>query len=299
MRISKYVKLKTYGTITVRLRCWIIAAHIATGYPALFAQSFKEFHHVECGDSIRLYGLGYPHWNPATIIEKAHWGYAKITHDPQGNSVLHYFAAPCAAYTDTLVVLCAKATQITCDTGYYLFEVGCHNPIEEVRVFHLRCGDSVYTQDLSGWGAPEIIVPPKFGHARIILEPTDGGGLLYMPFEFYEGPDYVKVKTRFTPEILYIFNTSCKDISGVKKCLTASPEISVRQMCEHWLVQSVCPITPLCVMDAGAKMSASVFDQIGDGWRIAADGKLSQVYFLVYRINHNAQTKAIRLPFLR
>ncbi len=91
------------------------------------AGSFTENHTVVCGETLRLGAVGYPTWNEAQIIQAPANGVAGIVQGSTAADSLIYHAAPNYMGIDTLIVLCAHATQITCDTGIYIIETTCAN----------------------------------------------------------------------------------------------------------------------------------------------------------------------------
>ena len=163
---------------------------------------------MNCGDTAYYSNLGFPTWNDPRIIQPPKYGYAVLLGDFAPPNLLEYQAPPCFIGTDTVVVECAAATQITCDTGYYVFHITCAATTEHTSIHQVQCNDTIYVGNLSGWGAPEITQEPVNGTARIILEPTDGAGVEYTPNPNFEGLDYVKV-TSFGESYVYIFQVSC------------------------------------------------------------------------------------------
>jgi hypothetical protein len=91
----------------------------------LRAGSFTEHHTVNCGTMLSLGRVGYPTWNPATVIQAAAHGEATVSTINLIDS-LFYQAAPNYEGLDTFIVACAHATQITCDTGIYIIETVCN-----------------------------------------------------------------------------------------------------------------------------------------------------------------------------
>jgi len=176
---------------------------------AIPAQTFTEVHPITCGDTVYIGNLGYPTWNVADIVRHPALGHAILLGDFIPANLLEYTSPPCVVGRDTVVIACAHATQITCDTGIYIFEMTCPENIDPVYPTTLACNDSVYVDNLSGWWAPEIIQHAQNGEARIILEPTDGAGVFYRPNPGFEGLDYVKVQINFGDTLLYLFQVYC------------------------------------------------------------------------------------------
>lgn len=87
------------------------------------AQTFTESHELLCGDSVHINQLGYPTWNMPVIVTVPSHGTAVIA--GEGSYSLIYESATDFQGLDTVVVECAHATQITCDTGIYVFHISC------------------------------------------------------------------------------------------------------------------------------------------------------------------------------
>jgi hypothetical protein len=175
----------------------------------LSAQTFTQHVKLNCGDSIFISPLGYPTWNDPKILKRPIWGHAILLGDFVAANNLRYSSPPCFAGNDTVIIQCARATQITCDTGIYIFEVSCVNTLPDFSSHEVDCLDSIYVNDLNAFSMPMIEEGPFHGTARIILEPTDGAGVFYTPMKQFEGLDYVKVKLRSGVIKLYIFNMYC------------------------------------------------------------------------------------------
>lgn len=133
--------------------------------PALvFAQTFTENKDLLCGDSIHIGQLGFPTWSMPVIAQGPMQGTATITGD-LWYSLIYQSPADFEG-VDTVVVACAHATQITCDTGIYVFHISCQtntsdacfntglkifpNPAsEEVHIRGALSGE-IYIADASG-----------------------------------------------------------------------------------------------------------------------------------------------------
>ncbi len=187
----------------------------------LSAGNFIERHIINCGDTIIIEGLGYPTWNPAKIFKHSEFGYDIIKGDNTNRQKLIYYAPVCINISDTVIVLCARATQITCDTGYFIFEVNCggSGPIE-TSLNAMKCNDTLIVENLNGFQIPEIEMRPSHGQAKILIYPTDGAALWYVPSKNYEGPDYIKVKLISGTTWLYIVNVRCEETNSVNKVST-------------------------------------------------------------------------------
>lgn len=98
------------------------------GCPPLYA--FTETHDITCDSTLLVPGLGYPVWVTPEIEQFPNHGTATIL---SANAVdldtLMYVPEPGFSGTDTVVVTCAHATQITCETGIYIVEVSCLNAV--------------------------------------------------------------------------------------------------------------------------------------------------------------------------
>lgn len=87
---------------------------------------FTETHTIHCDSTLTIGQLGYPTWVTPTITSPPANGSAGIVPDGLW-SALQY--TPNIGFTgaDTVVVACAQATQLTCQTGTYIFTVDCTN----------------------------------------------------------------------------------------------------------------------------------------------------------------------------
>lgn len=179
------------------------------------AQTFTETRDITCGDTSIVGSLGYPTWNPAQIVDLPTYGHAMLLGDFIEPNLLQYVAPPHFEGVDTLVVACAHATQITCDTGIYVYQISCPDPVSPVFPNLVHCNDSVYINNLSGWWAPQVLQQAQHGHAEIILEPTDGAGIAYRPDPGFEGLDAVTVSLMGgTQFYLYLFQVYCDLTTG-------------------------------------------------------------------------------------
>jgi len=188
---------------------------VGSFWNSITAQTFTEVHQLTCGDTAYIGNLGYPSWNVAEIVQHPALGHAILLGDFIPANLLKYTSPPCVASRDTVIINCAHATQITCDTGIYVFEMTCPENIDPVYPTALACNDSVYVGNLSGWWAPEIIQEAQNGESRIIPEPTDGAGVFYRPNPGFEGLDYVKVQINNGGDtLLYLFQVYCNFTVG-------------------------------------------------------------------------------------
>lgn len=177
----------------------------------VYAQTgtFTEYLEVNCNTDTTIKGLGYPTWVIPVIVKKPSLGFAIIESDGI-YSALRYTAAPCVKGNDTIIVSCARATQIQCDTGIYIFTISCNEVIDYTISHALSCRDSASTY-LSGFGVAEIIEGPNHGKARIDRGLTDLDSLVYYPDSSYQGLDYIKLSL-FGGAIRYllIYQIECK-----------------------------------------------------------------------------------------
>lgn len=86
---------------------------------------FTENHSISCNQTLDVGPLGYPTWIAPSIIQNPQHGTAIFVGDLWMFPHMQY--TPNAGFegTDTIVVECAHATQITCATGTYIVEVSC------------------------------------------------------------------------------------------------------------------------------------------------------------------------------
>ncbi|MEZ4921421.1 MAG: T9SS type A sorting domain-containing protein [Saprospiraceae bacterium] len=202
---------------TLALACLSLAIYI----PESRAQgTFTETIQLACGDTAVIGNLGFPTWNDPHIIQPPRWGYAVLLGDFVPPNILEYQAPPCFTGSDTVIIECAHATQVTCDTGIYIFEISCNNPAPDYTITNtVQCEDSIYVDNLNGFQGPQITSGPDHGQAQIIFEPTDGAGVLYIPQPGFEGLDWVKVSTISGETYLYIFQVSCTATSTHEKTI--------------------------------------------------------------------------------
>ncbi|QQS29445.1 MAG: hypothetical protein IPM47_00390 [Sphingobacteriales bacterium] len=87
---------------------------------------FTEIHEISCDSIIYIGDLGYPTWVTPTIIDPPSNGNATIVPDGLWSALVYN---PYQGFigSDTVIVECAEATQITCQTGMYIFNVDCTN----------------------------------------------------------------------------------------------------------------------------------------------------------------------------
>jgi len=88
--------------------------------------AFTETYNITCDSTLLVGQLGYPTWVVPSIITPPNHGSAAILTDGVWSS-MQYIPNPNFNGTDTIVVECAHATQITCETGTYIINVDCTN----------------------------------------------------------------------------------------------------------------------------------------------------------------------------
>lgn len=184
---------------------------------ALFSQNtFIKTDTIFCGDSITYIGLGYPSWIIPEILIKPHNGYATIITDGV-YSKMQYKAPSCFKGADTIVVLCAKATQISCDTGIYILNIDCKEVANQTNIYNIKCADSATTY-LSGFGVAQITEGPYYGTFTMYRDLTDLDSLVYKPDSTFSGMDYIKLDL-FNGLIkwLLIYHVDCKIISDSRE----------------------------------------------------------------------------------
>lgn len=181
--------------------------------------SFVEHHDVVCGQPLSVGGLGYPIWNPASIVQGPLHGTADILHGT-GPDTLVYWANAGFEGTDTVVVACAFATQIVCDTGTYILHVSCP-PLPDSTEFHALHCDSILllTQlGLPGTASPSVVQSPWHGELALLnAEASDYDSLLYIPESGFMGADSFLVDCAYANDsacttVLFRLQVSCTDL---------------------------------------------------------------------------------------
>jgi hypothetical protein len=206
------------------------------------AQTFTQEINIPCGDTAYIGTLGYPTWNPADIVQRAAYGHSSLLGDFVEANLLQYIAPPCFTGLDTVIIKCARATQITCDTGIYVFNIGCEESIATVYSNEVDCRDSIYVNNLSGWFAPAILDSAQFGRSYIVLEPTDGAGVFYQPEPGFEGLDVVKVTLGIggnQDTLLYLFRVYCSLISDTNDPAELRPIVWPNPVSDWLFIQDV------------------------------------------------------------
>ncbi|MBK7358094.1 MAG: hypothetical protein IPI45_11860 [Saprospiraceae bacterium] len=177
--------------------------------------TFSEHIKLHCDDSVIRNNLGYPTWNPATIIKKPHFGFAEIREDSSLRQTLYYRPPKYFHGFDTLMVLCAKATQITCDTGIYILDIICNASIDSFLIINTEC-DVVDTFKIDFRYETELSDKPIHGQASLLPGPVDDL-LLYQAESKFAGQDYVVLYlNQLKLYWVLIYNVTCKQITGVE-----------------------------------------------------------------------------------
>lgn len=156
------------------------------------AQTFTETREIVCGDSVHVGQLGFPTWSMPTIVIEPAQGTAEITGDLWYSLV--YQSAADFEGLDTVVVACAHATQITCDTGIYIFHISCQtNTVDlnakPIHIFPNPASTEVHIRgNLSG----------------DILTITDATGILISSIEKPDTEDYILPVGLLVPGLYFV-----------------------------------------------------------------------------------------------
>lgn len=191
---------------------------------SLHAGAFTETHYIYCGSILELGPVGYPNWSPAYIVRPPEHGDLYLfTSEPFPDSLV-YKSDYGYLGVDTFVVACARATQVTCDTGIYIINViGCP-PISAFTETHdISCDSTLLVPGLGYpfWVRPEIIQAPANGQALILNNSTLGlDTLKYTPPPGFSGADTIIVDCAHATQVtcetgIYVVNVSC--INRVKE----------------------------------------------------------------------------------
>ena len=102
------------------------------GCPPIFA--FTETHEITCDSTLLAPELGYPFWVVPEIIQEPSNGQAAILNlSSLDRDTLQYIPNPGFSGKDTVIVYCAHATQVTCETGIFIINVSCTNQSRESK----------------------------------------------------------------------------------------------------------------------------------------------------------------------
>lgn len=219
---------------------------------SLSAQTFTEVVPVACGDTIYIGGLGYPTWNPPVILDRANYGHSALLGDFVEPNTLQYLAPPWFAGQDTVVVQCARATQITCQTGIYIFDVACPVTLDRVFVREVDCRDSILLTVLSGWWAPRLLQDAQHGRAQVILHPNDAASVQYWPNPGFEGLDWALVDLFLGGDTaLFLFQVYCNLASAAVEPAASTPAYYPNPVSQRLFIQVAPSVQwPVQVFDA-------------------------------------------------
>ena len=93
--------------------------------------SFTATFEMDCDSILTVPGLGYPVWATPEILQPPSNGEAFIFQDSSLWHLMEYTPNPGFSGSDTIVVECAHATQVTCETGFFIIHVSCLNSAGE------------------------------------------------------------------------------------------------------------------------------------------------------------------------
>lgn len=99
---------------------WLIFTQTTTAQP-----SFTQSHFISCDSTFVSDTLGYPTWNPPSIVQAPTHGTVQFLGDINFFPTFQYTPNSNFEGIDTVIVACAQATQISCTTGIYVFYVDC------------------------------------------------------------------------------------------------------------------------------------------------------------------------------
>ncbi len=199
---------------------------------SLRAGAFTENHYIFCGAIVELGPVGYPTWAQASIVRPAEHGQVFIFTDEPFPDSLVYKSDYGFLGMDTFVVACARATQITCDTGIYIMHViGCPPVSAFTETHQISCDSTLLVPGLGYpfWVRPEIIQGPAYGQAVILgADALTPDTLQYVPPPGFSGTDTVLVECAHATQItcetgIYIIEVSC-----TSRSLEALPGLGLR-----------------------------------------------------------------------
>jgi len=250
-------------------------------------QTYTERIQLHCNDSLIRDHLGYPTWNPATLLKKPHFGYAEIREDLSLRQSLYYKPPIYFHGFDTLIVLCAKATQITCDTGIYIIEVSCNTHIDSFIIINLKCNE-VDTFKISNSYEAEIAERHVHGQASLLISvPEDN--LLYQSESKFAGQDYVLLYLNQLQQYwLIIYNVTC-NISNAQNNAAASKwaqTIFVTDDILHLDFSNLDKLNQeLLLFDLSGRYFSLKKELQSNGLHLKLDQLPAGYYFLVYKSN--------------
>lgn len=248
-----------------------------------FNQTFTEVYQLTCGDTAYVSNLGSPTWGIAHIVERPAYGHAVLLGDFIPANLLEYTSPPCFAGSDTVIIECAHATQITCDTGIYIFQMTCPETSPQIHVREVLCNDSIYVDNLSGWQGPVITQAAQHGAAHIVLEPTDGAGVFYRPDQGFEGLDYVKVALSFTGSgdtVLYLFQVYCELTVDQQEAFSKPLALFPNPAGEHLFIQYPNEFEVIQLFDAQGRRQSTPMHYEAGQYRLEISHLPAGFYFL-------------------
>lgn len=250
--------------------------------------TFMEMHPISCGDTMVIGSLGYPTWSIPQILDRPGNGHAILLGDFIEPNILQYVAPPCFSGRDTVVIECAHATQITCDTGIYIFEIACPEVLDPVYPIEIACNDSIYVDNLLAWWFPEILQGPANGFAEVILEPADGAGVFYRPNPGFEGLDIVKVRLINSQDtLLYLFQVYCEQlVSGwLEPEIFEELQVSPNPAGDFVRFSHVGNVSHIRLIDVQGRVIPVDFDQSGNEFRLYTANLQPGIYFVLVENN--------------
>lgn len=251
--------------------------------------AFTEHIKLHCDDSVIRSNLGYPTWNPAIIFKKPHFGYAEIREDSSLRQTLYYRPPKYFHGFDTLMVLCAKATQITCDTGIYIMEVSCNAFVDSFLIIYTEC-DVVDTFKIDFRYEANLSEKPSHGQASLLPGPMEDV-LLYQAEPKFTGQDYIILYlNQLKLYWVLIYNVTCKQIIGVENNSGEhknAKAILVNSNLFNLESYNLDAIDKECLLfDAFGKQYGFGKEIQTDGMQLKLESLPNGTYFLVYKSNN-------------
>lgn len=268
--------------ITIQVCLFILNSVIA-----FTQQSFTEHIKIHCNDSVIREHLGYPTWNPATIIKKPHYGIAEIRDDSSLRQTLYYRPPIYFHGKDTLMVLCAKATQITCDTGIYLIDVDCNERVDSFIIINTAC-EVIDTFKIAYQSEVEIAEKHIHGQATKLFGPVEDM-ILYQSEPGYKGQDYILLYLNQLKQYwLLIYNVACKDIVNTKNINTEDTRRKTILISKNLLSLEALNLgeadLEISLMDLNGNQFKVELDYQSGGRNIKLDLLQNGFYFLSYKL---------------
>lgn len=237
----------------IQLKKVLLFIVLSTVAFSAMSQTFVQEHDISCGDTVYIGNLGFPTWAIANIEQRPTYGHAILLGDFIPANLLQYTSPPCFSGLDTVVISCAQATQLTCDTGIYVFRTSCPENLDNIQPYLVHCNDSIQIENLSGWHSPEIIAPAVNGEAHLIYTPFDAVYMHYKPNPGFEGLDAVKVKLSglANDTALYLFQVYCDLSTAVSEAPTEADWLVYPNPAGDWLyLHTTDPLEQLWLVNA-------------------------------------------------